>query len=138
MRSLFVASLLAISTLDHPVILSFCFLLIRIVPPVWMVRRRNRGFAVSNSDKCHRHNCRRFFELEFSCRANVQKESSPRPTKNSRANRAPLRFCWYFTDNDSRLSLVASASAMCGLRPFGESRWWVPVFEIDQLESGPY
>jgi hypothetical protein len=44
-----------------------------------------------------------FVECKFSCRANVQRESSARPTENGLANLTPQRFCQYFSNNDARL-----------------------------------
>jgi hypothetical protein len=35
-------------------------------------------------------------------RASVKRESRVRPTKNRVANLTPVRFRWYFNDNDSR------------------------------------
>ena len=46
---------------------------------------------------------RGFVQSEFSCRTNVQREMSPGPTENNCANLTPLRLCWYFTDDNSRL-----------------------------------
>jgi len=33
--------------------------------------------------------------------AGVKRESRTRPTENRVANLTPLRFCWYFNDDDS-------------------------------------
>jgi hypothetical protein len=45
---------------------------------------------------------RRFVDRKFSSRANMQRKLGPRPTKNSFAYLAPLRFRRYFNNNDAR------------------------------------
>ena len=51
------------------------------------------------------NNCndRRLTEFQRLRRARVKRKPCGSPTKNSCANLAPLRFCWYFTDNDAGL-----------------------------------
>jgi len=41
---------------------------------------------------------------KFSCRANVQRKPSPRPTENGFAILTPLRFRRYFANDDACLS----------------------------------
>src|SRR5262245_38975774 len=52
------------------------------------------------ADHC---NDRRFTEGQLLRRASVKRKPCGSPTKNGCANFAPLRFCRYFTDNDSGL-----------------------------------
>ena len=47
---------------------------------------------------------RRLVDSEFSRRLNVQGKSSPRPTKDRRANLAPLLLGGNFDNDDSRFS----------------------------------
>src|SRR4029077_17507436 len=51
------------------------------------------------------NNCddRRLTEDQLLRRASVKRKPCRSPTKNGCANLAPLRFCRYFTDNDSGL-----------------------------------
>jgi len=46
---------------------------------------------------------RRLTEGQLLRRASVKRKACGSPTKNGCANLAPLRLCWYFTDNDSGL-----------------------------------
>src|SRR5438067_11070875 len=55
-----------------------------------------KGFA-DNSDDW------RISDVQFLGRASVKRKSRSCPTKNSCANLTPLRFCRYFTDDNSQL-----------------------------------
>jgi len=60
---------------------------------------------MTNIEKCFAGNGDdgSLIEHQFLCRAGVKRESRPSQTEHRVANLTPLRFCWYFNDNDFRL-----------------------------------
>ncbi len=54
---------------------------------------------------------RRISDVQLLSRASVKREFCCGPTENHVANLTPLRFCWYFNNNDSRFIAVGSRHA---------------------------
>src|SRR6266487_719669 len=76
-----------------------CSIIREILSPVGLIFG-----SVANVEKCFANNSddRRISDAQLLSRASMKRESGSRPTKNYVANLTPLRFRWYFSNDEPR------------------------------------